>query len=227
MCSLCQNGTVELWSDWIAECPVNETAISIYPFIAPTNIPAWAFYDSSASNVFDPTIAAQQPLNTNSSERYPNDVSKTVGGVIGGAIGLVLIVGLVLCILHRRNRRHRHLYAAPQTSVAPPQHMSTPVQPRIRAVSHSPNVATTSPQITPRSAVIPLSSGSRIYSQSAPTLHQPTPHRIRRKPVPGQSQSSFEPTPQSSGVGFASGEGRIPPRLEQAEPESALSGPSQ
>jgi len=221
MCALCQNGNLGLWSDWIAACPSNETIISKYPFMPPTTIPAWAFYNPTTSNFFN-TTAAQQLLYSTGSPGY-NDLGAIVGGAVGGAAGLVLIIILALWFARRQKLQHQDQSITPYIVGAPPQLGTTQFQHSMPPIPYDPDDPTTFPQVTPPNVVMPLSQSIRTQATFESTPYQPIPPRATRQPLSDRPQRPLGPAPSSSDIGFAPNGNPISPR---AGSTIALSGPS-
>ncbi|KAH7903094.1 hypothetical protein BJ138DRAFT_1168573 [Hygrophoropsis aurantiaca] len=107
-CDLCRGADIVSWSDWIADCPSNETLYQQWPAsIAPiTEIPPWAYmalvndnWDGPQAKANASAVAAQRALAASPSPSPSSAKSKSTGnagaiagGVVGGvAAGTILI----------------------------------------------------------------------------------------------------------------------------------------
>ncbi|KAB5593414.1 transmembrane protein [Ceratobasidium theobromae] len=61
-CSMCQGGPSGTWQEWITNCTQAVTTVGDYPLPVPAgvSIPHWAYYDFTATGVFNAVIASQQ-----------------------------------------------------------------------------------------------------------------------------------------------------------------------
>ncbi|CAE6429373.1 unnamed protein product [Rhizoctonia solani] len=126
-CALCQRGVSISWRQWRAPCLDNMVNVGKYPVSLPAgvSVPSWAYYDFTATGIFNHITASQQsgpessaisgPTSTdslaptlvstatgaNGSTSIPNPnksqsgSSSTTGAIIGGVVGGVLGIGLL------------------------------------------------------------------------------------------------------------------------------------
>jgi len=129
-CGICQNRTAEGWDAWSFNC-----TSEIYPEVfldnipSGTAVPAWAYLNVTAENVFNPSeaeaeaetnppestgtsaptaSASSSPIGPPSSgSNKSSNAGAIAGGIVGGLVGLGLVAGAIAIFLVRRRRAYR------------------------------------------------------------------------------------------------------------------------
>jgi len=105
-CSACQTGLIGTWQTWIQYCPSNLVTLGgKYPESVPagTEIPTFAFWDTSSPGVGIFTVAGAQEFRADHTKRSGH-AGAIAGGVIGGVVGLALLCFAAALIFSRKLR---------------------------------------------------------------------------------------------------------------------------
>jgi len=204
-CAACQNGDIDSYQDYKSNC-TNTPSPGTFPFTIPrgTAVPHWAFDTSVAStNRFNVTLAQQEGDSpesiasaATSSSNAPagtapapanHKKSTPIGAIVGGAVGGVVVLGLIGALIAFFMIRSKKKKQAPSQQFAGYSDSS--------AVNGNGTIADEK-----RYSYYPVSPGSTGYAGSPPpqttTTFAPT---MPFKPYNPDDPSTFPSTPMSSG----------------------------